>query len=228
MKILICSDVHANFEALRMLSPYLKEVDLSICLGDIVGYGVEINKTIDFLRQNNFICIQGNHDRYLLEGTEKQTKYLNESVLFGIEIANRRITKDNLEWLKSLPISISYNLDGHKMLFVHGSPFDPTNEYVYPNNLDLEKFTLFHYDVMAMGHTHRVLLESLDNKLILNPGSIGQARDHEGKVCFMILETSTFSVETYQIHYDYNKHLQVMKELGADTWIYKHFQRINN
>lgn len=225
MKILICSDIHANYEALKVVYPYLKIVDKAFCVGDIVGYGCAVNECIDFLRENSFICIQGNHDRYLIEGTERQSKFLNESVIFGIEIAKSLITEDNRNWIEQLPISLGVNIDNRRILFVHGSPFDPINEYVYENTINIEKFRSLNYDIIVCGHTHRELYID-DRPIILNPGAIGQARDYEGKVCFTILETKTLMFQRFRLSYDFDSHLRMSENYGGKEWLYKHFKNV--
>lgn len=226
MKILICSDIHANIEALRMLTPFLDRVDRKICLGDIVGYGCAVNECINYMRKNEFLCIQGNHERYLIEGVTKQTKFLNESVVFGIDIAKRDISKDNLKWINSLPISIGLNIANKRLLFVHGSPFDPTDEYIYPNTFDEERFKDLKYDYIAIGHTHREFISINGHQTIVNPGSVGQARDHEGNACFIILDLTDSSIVRYRIPYDFSSHLDLSKKMGGAEWIYKHYKNI--
>lgn len=227
MKILICSDIHANFEALKTITPFLEYVDMKVCLGDIVGYGCAVNECIDYLRSNQFVCIQGNHERYLIEGTEIQTKFLNESVLFGIDVAKRKITEDNFAWIKSLPVSLGLIERNRRLLFVHGSPFDPIDEYIYPNTFDSSKFKLLRYDFIALGHTHRELDYKYINQTVFNSGSIGQARDYEGKACFAILNLENGKLERHRIPYDYSAHLELSRKNGGKEWIYKHFQNIN-
>ena len=103
MRILFISDIHGNYPALLSLEKYFNEVDKIICLGDVVGYHCYVNEVIDFLIRHDVICIQGNHDRYVFEGLENQTKYINDSVRFGIEVAQKKLTEDNKEWLGALP-----------------------------------------------------------------------------------------------------------------------------
>lgn len=59
MKILVCSDIHGNYEALKSIVPYLSDVDMSVCLGDIVGYGCAVNECIDLLRDSGFQMFAG-------------------------------------------------------------------------------------------------------------------------------------------------------------------------
>lgn len=226
MKILVVSDIHGNYEALQSLLPYVESADKILCLGDIVGYSCAVNECIDFARKYRFICIKGNHEQYVIEGTEKQTKFLNESVLFGINHARRVITVENLEWLQSLPISIGLNFDGLSLLMVHGSPFNPINEYVYGNNTDFSLWKPFRYDFIFTGHTHRGLNVRVGDMQVYNPGSVGQSRDVEGKACAALLDTHTSTISRICVDYDYKKNLELSLSLGAGPWIYKHYQTL--
>ena len=62
-KILVFSDLHANSRALEDLLPLLKDVDLSIFCGDIIGYGKDIDSCIDFVLTNIDLIVIGNHER---------------------------------------------------------------------------------------------------------------------------------------------------------------------
>lgn len=226
MRILFFSDVHANYEALKQLDFYILQADLSICLGDIVGYNCSVNDSIDFLRKRKIVCIQGNHDRYLLEGLKRQKKEINDSVRFGIEFAQKTITSENREWLSSLPITYGFIADSLSVFCCHGNPFDPVNGYVYENNTDFSQFDNFHYDLIALGHTHRAMLVEKRDMMILNPGSVGQARDCEGMVCAAIVNTETREAEFLHLPYDFNKNLSLSMFNGAGEWIYKHYRTV--
>lgn len=226
MRILVLSDIHANYEALLSLDKHVRECDCVFSLGDITGYSCAVNECIDYARNNNFICIQGNHDRYVIEGLDCQTKYLNESVSFGINHAINVISPENLAWLKTLPLVYSIKIDNITILIAHGSPFDPINCYVYKNNTDFEAWNQFIYDYIFIGHTHRELTHQVKNSIIINPGSVGQARDFEGKACACILDTESRVIERLHIKYDYMKNLNHSLIFGASDWIYKHYQTV--
>ena len=52
MRDLIISDIHANFDALEaVLQDAAGRYDRIICLGDIVGYGPDPNRVVDWVRQ---------------------------------------------------------------------------------------------------------------------------------------------------------------------------------
>ena len=59
MKIVIISDLHGNYEALRALPGTYNELWV---LGDLVNYGPEPGAVIDFVKEKAPIVVRGNHD----------------------------------------------------------------------------------------------------------------------------------------------------------------------
>lgn len=228
MKILFISDIHGNLPALLALEKYCNDVEKIICLGDVVGYHCYVNEVINWLRNHNVICIQGNHDRYIFEGLENQTKLINDSVRFGIEIAQKKIDNNNKEWLKNLPTSFSFKEGNLSVLCCHGSPWDVTNGYVYADSDLFPKMRDFAFDVIALGHTHRAYIKQMDDLTIFNPGSVGQARDTEGKACAAILDTKTKALTAIQESYDFKMTINDSISYGAQDWVYKHFKTVIN
>lgn len=228
MKILFISDIHGNYPALKTLQSIIKAVDLTICLGDIVGYHCYVNEVIDFLKSNSVACIQGNHDRYVFEGLENQTKAINESVRFGIKQASLLLNDDNKEWLRALPTSFSFKVGDCSILCCHGSPWDVTNGYIYADSDRFTEMNQFAYNVIALGHTHREYIKEIENQIIFNPGSVGQARDFEGLVCAKVLDTDSLNLETIHLPYDYMETINDSVSRGADEWVYKHFKTVIN
>lgn len=228
MRILFISDIHGNFPALKTLQTTINNVDMAICLGDIVGYHCYVNEVIEFLRNNDVVCIQGNHDRYIFEGLEKQTKAINDSVRFGIEQANLLLSEDNKEWLRQLTTSFSFKVGDCSILCCHGSPWDVTNGYIYADSDRFAEMNQFAYSVIALGHTHREYIKTLGSQIIFNPGSVGQARDFEGQVCAKILDTGSLNLETIHLAYDYMETIKDSVSRGAEEWVYKHFKTVIN
>lgn len=226
MRILFLSDIHGNLPALEVLRDEIVASDISICLGDIVGYHCFVNEVIDYLVEYNVKCIQGNHDRYIFDGLDMEKKSINDSVRFGIDMANSLLEQNRKDWLAHLPTSLSFKVDDCSILCCHGSPWDVTNGYVYADSELLPRMSDFQYNVIALGHTHRGYTWYNNNQLILNPGSVGQARDFEGVVCAKRFDTNTKQVEIIHIPYDYSKTINHSISLGAKDWIYKHFKSI--
>jgi predicted phosphodiesterase len=94
-----------------------------------------------------------------------------------------------------------------KVLFLHGSPRDPTNEYVFPETIyDKNKMEQMFAKVPQycfQGHTHMPGVFTTDlefirpsdcdhefplgrDKLMVNVGSVGQPRDENNRACYVI------------------------------------------
>src|SRR5205809_7877693 len=65
MRILIVSDIHANWPA---LSAVRESCDVCLFLGDLVDYGTEPVPCIDWVRRNAHHSIRGNHDHGAADG----------------------------------------------------------------------------------------------------------------------------------------------------------------
>ena len=46
----------------------LQKVDLTICLGDLVGYGPHPNEVIALIKRRNIPCLKGNYDASVVDG----------------------------------------------------------------------------------------------------------------------------------------------------------------
>ena len=59
MKLAIISDIHGNLYALRSVLEDIDEqkVDLTVCLGDLVGYGPHPNEVVAMIKRRNIPCI---------------------------------------------------------------------------------------------------------------------------------------------------------------------------
>ena len=134
MKRALISDIHGNFEALAAVLDKIKSLDIDeiICLGDIIGYGPDPLACLDAVIDNCKLTILGNHDQAAVFDPQGFNPVALRAIYWtrdqleddrnGIEQCNRR-----WDFLGELP----RRHDEGQFLFVHGSPRDPTNEYVF-------------------------------------------------------------------------------------------------
>ena len=69
MRIGVLTDIHANREAFAAVLADLasRDIDQLVFLGDLVGYGPDLNWCLDKVEELVFkgaLCVRGNHDRY--------------------------------------------------------------------------------------------------------------------------------------------------------------------
>lgn len=231
MKVGIFSDIHGNSIALKQCLKVLVN-DLSISdlyfLGDAVGYFTDANQVIDELRRCNCECVMGNHDAMLLGKIE-----LNETSDLVYKITNTRqiISVENTSFLTQFKSSQESNINGKRVLFIHGSPSDNLTGYVYPDS-DLAVFDNLDYDIVFMGHTHRPFVARRKNITFVNVGSVGLPRDCGNFQSFAVYDTLSNEVEVMRYPLDVNAIIEQYQDLihpsVIDVLRRNHQSEINN
>jgi predicted phosphodiesterase len=212
VKRALISDIHANLEALEAVLKDISERGIKeiYCLGDMVGYGPNPNECVDLVIAKCQVAILGNHDQAVLFDPENfnplalQAAYWTRSELESGSGGSRAVAK-RWEFIGELPRL----KDEGEFLFVHGSPRDPTNEYVFPEDVyNTRKMESLFGKVKRycfQGHTHLPgvftdrgefyspsevghLYQLTDQKVMINVGSVGQPRDGDNRACYTIID----------------------------------------
>lgn len=183
MKIGIVSDIHCNVQALESALRAMRDVDEIFCAGDAVNGFRWSNDVIDLLRTRDVRMVLGNHDRDFLQIRKERNG------------ANGYISPENLEFVSTLKYRYEVELGGRKILMVHANPFDPVFEYIFPNSEAFKRLGQVEADIFVYGHTHFPVTQQVGDVLVVNPGSVGQARDPARPVCtYAVLDLA--SLET--------------------------------
>lgn len=209
--IYIISDIHGNYEALKAFFSSIKKTKKYkiYCLGDIVGYYYQANECLNLLRKYKVNVIKGNHEINLIKSM-KSKKLLNkycEKYGNSYRIFLKKISKKNKFFLKKLSLTKKIKVNNLSILFAHGSPWK-NDEYIYENKINkhIKKFKKYNFDICFLGHTHRRMNYRLQNKLIINPGSIGQPRDKlKGKASWVEFDEMKKSIIFKNKKYNSNK-----------------------
>jgi putative phosphoesterase len=210
MKIGVISDIHGNIRALNPCLDFLRgeRTDRIIFLGDAIGYmpfGVEV---LSRLKAEGIECVKGNHEA-MLTGM-LPIKEQNKDI-YKLSEQKNKLSAELINFIQSWDESICTEADGRKYFFVHGSPDDHLNGYVYPDS-DLSLFKNTEWDVVVMGHTHYPFLREEYGKVFVNPGSVGLPRDTGNISSFAVIETAPFTVKHYRMEFDVDQVLREMKK----------------
>jgi predicted phosphodiesterase len=220
----IISDVHSNYEALQAVLKDIEGQDVEgvYCLGDVIGYGPNPRECLDLVMKRCPVTVLGNHDQAVLfdpdnfNPTAERATYWTRSRLEA-PLPSRRAADERWEFLGERPLK---HREGD-VLYVHGSPRNPLNEYIFPEDIyksgkmealfRLVERTCFH------GHTHvaGIFTESLDflspedvdgvyplagGKVLCNVGSVGQPRDGDWRACYVLFDGET--IRYRRVEYD--------------------------
>jgi protein phosphatase len=110
----------------------------------------------------------------------------------GRALANQ----ESHQWLRSQPHEIDSELDGHRLLVFHSTPWQPRGEYLTPEHKRFRELGTLGYDIIIHGHTHWQYAGMVGGTLVINPGSAGEPRDHRNGLrgSVAILDTKSLNV----------------------------------
>ena len=239
----IISDIHSNVEALRAVLADIdrRGIERIICLGDIIGYGPNPLECLDLVEERCEWSLMGNHDfGVLYEPTNfnapaAAAAYWTRDQLDAEPDDEKRARR--YDFLGRLRVRVVETApDGTvPMLFVHGSPRRPINEYIFPDDVvgDPDKLgSIFRRveTMVAVGHTHQpgVFTDEPDfyppsemteetytfeagEKAIINVGSVGQPRDGDPRASYVVMHPDRF--EFFRVEYDLAKTAEMIKSI---------------
>ncbi|HEX5480874.1 MAG TPA: metallophosphoesterase family protein [Dehalococcoidia bacterium] len=184
MRIGIIADVHCNHQALRIALDRMGPVDELICAGDAVYQFRFSNEVMEILRERDARYILGNHEEVLLGKWGERAR------------AADWVRPDDLAYMADHGSRLETTIGARKLVIVHGSPFEPHNEYIYPNSRSLSRMGEIEADYVILGHTHYQMAERVGRVLVINPGSAGEARDARNafRLSYAILDTESGEV----------------------------------
>jgi predicted phosphodiesterase len=214
VRYLILSDIHGNWEALqRVIQHASGAYDQILNCGDLVGYGPDPNRVVDFCRKHDNAVVRGNHDKACVGLGDLE--WFNPVARASALWTSQQLTEENRLYLQQLPTG-PMDVDGFQIL--HGSPVDE-DEYLV--NVDEVALVVEHLraGVSFFGHTHlqggffihrngvkRLTKDKIDLEdtaaYLINPGSVGQPRDGDPRAAYAIYDTSERTVHLRRAEYD--------------------------
>ena len=221
MRVAVFSDIHSNQEAFQAFIDHSATLNINkyVCLGDVIGYGANPNRCIKMLRGLEGTCILGNHDAAALGIPMNMKKDARQAISW----TRRRLSEESFNFLKEMTDTVKWD----DILFCHSNPYRPRNwYYVAEKQYITRSFARSKAKLLFLGHTHVpvaitrrnffcVYIRSPKNKAvfpvaelnrqIFNCGSIGQPRDGDFRISYLILDTDNRVVEFYRVEYDCKK-----------------------
>ena len=220
MRIGIFSDVHANIEALSAVMEGFRHerLDKFFCLGDVVGYGASPNECSDIVRRVAEVTILGNHDAAV--AGRMDYSYYYEAARHALDTHAAMLTRENMEWLKTLPYK--HRVEGTGVDLCHGSPLRLEEfEYIFAPEQARECLSIWDElnDLTLIGHSHLCKVFALRPgsvrelppqsfqleegvKYIVSVGSVGQPRDYDNRASYTVFDSDKRTFDFLRVEYD--------------------------
>jgi len=230
MRYAILADIHSNLAALKEVLEDIRKkggVDEIWCLGDIVGYGPQPAECINLLREYNTVCISGNHD--LGAVGKLDLNFFNPMAAEACRWTAGQLNPADIRYLEDLPKLIQKG----DFYLVHGSPRDPSLEYVMSTSIAERNFSYFDTRFCLVGHTHVPMAFKEEDKkyaavsllpgiglvlgssrMIINPGAVGQPRDGDPRASYGIYDSEGKIFRVYRVPYDIRATQDRMMQAG--------------
>jgi diadenosine tetraphosphatase ApaH/serine/threonine PP2A family protein phosphatase len=216
MRVAVLSDIHANLPALDA----------------VLAAPPHPDEVVVRLREVGATGVRGNHDAAALGNLG--TEWFNSAARHAVEWTARRISPGTRAWLADLPERAELG----DMTLVHGSPRDPTWEYITTasdaraNLAALGTPYCLHghthvpaawreddRQVEALGLAHGSVLALDGRRVLLNPGSVGQPRDGDPRASALVLDTETRRVTWHRVAYPIATTQADIRAAGLPAWL---------
>lgn len=232
MKIAIISDIHGNMQALEAVFVDIEKekCDKIFCLGDLAMAGPEPDKAIAFIKklydEGKLDLIQGNTDEMISNFSEIGSQVKSKFPIMGNALENdvKIISEEHKEFLMNLPKQKELEIQGVKVLLVHGSP-RRNDENISPDltlNQIEEMLEGVSADLIFCGHTHIPCgYQTTKKQTVVNDGSVGRPFTPNPQSCYVIasFNNSAFDIQHKFIDYDNKKSAEILEKRnfeGAD------------
>lgn len=204
-QLALISDIHGNLPALEAVLKDIKDrcINKIICLGDTIGKGPSNKETLDMCIQNCEIILKGNWEEYASKENPKES---------AIWVQNQ-IGKKRLEYIRNTKMNTEFWFSGKLLRLFHASP-NNFNRVFSSGSIEQKKELFIDYntgissDIAGYADIHRPYMQTIENKLLFNIGSVGNSLDMP-LASYVILKgkindkkLSSHSIEFVRVPYD--------------------------
>ncbi|MFP4028137.1 MAG: helix-hairpin-helix domain-containing protein [Candidatus Brocadiia bacterium] len=229
MRIAFVSDIHANLQAWNAVKADIAalNVDKTICLGDITGYGPSPAEVLTNLHSSVHHFVLGNHDAVV--GGLMSASCFNRYARRMIDITRSNLDEQAVKIFKETPLSIRHK----NFRCSHGGPAEPKDfSYVLKRKDAEPQWDQTEEDLLFIGHTHVPRLHVLSPegkyrrikpgrrsmplqpgyRYIINCGSVGVSRDDDFRACYAVYDSEKRMIQWQRVAYDLEAYRAAVRE----------------
>ena len=233
-KYAILSDIHSNYDALKVVLEKCRELEIDhyVSLGDIVGYNADPQRCVREVYELNCVArVRGNHDEYTSNGNIEMSGF-NPHAKKAIEWTRAHLDEDERAWIGSAPFrstmqecnahhaADNFNYQFTSLCFC-GHSHVPVAFCKKPIATNLEELEEWNYNPEIEDDNFDYTLADelpvevkVGYKYLFNVGSIGQPRNRDPRASFAVLDTVSRYVTRYRLPYDIASQQQKILDAG--------------
>jgi putative phosphoesterase len=210
MKLLILSDIHGNWPALEAVLQAEPDFDAVAFCGDVVDYGPCPVECIRWLRDHAGHLVRGNHDNALAfdqdcrcMGSFREYSLATRAWHGGL------VGESDREFLRGMPTLDWFEWEGKHFRMAHATPQGDLFEYL-PMGQWEDRARGLEADYVLLGHTHVQGMRTFGKTTVVNPGSVGLARDGGGQACYAVFAGD--QMELKRVPYDVERTIATLRK----------------
>ena len=142
--MIIISDIHGEIKTLKALLAQIPEEEKAkgiACCGDLIDRGSNSKEVVQFMIDNNIMCVRGNHEDFMIQEWDKHLGMNNIWIYNGgyqalksynipnFEVKGNspeaKLFREHVKWMESLPIYLEFpdvkDVKGRQLLVTHSS-----------------------------------------------------------------------------------------------------------
>ena len=219
MRIAIVADIHSNLEAFEAVLRHAEAggpIERLWCVGDVVGYGPDPGACIELLRRYPHVSVVGNHD--LAAIGKMGTEEFNAAAAQAARWTAEQLSAEERKYLEEMPLVVKED----DFTLVHGTLRHPEWEYLLSGEQAQAHFQLQETAYSLVGHSHVPFLavgasdrpaamvvladgdelELSEERLVINPGGVGQPRDGDPRAAYALYDGDAHRVTFHRVEYD--------------------------
>ena len=183
-RVAIFTDVHGLIEPLEAILKDIKDRGIKeiYSLGDNIGTGPSPNLVIDMLKENNVVSVAGNQEYYITIGVSPFLNYFNKGKIDNRNWIYKELSKENLEYVNSLPSSIDLTIGSKKIALCHFAN-DTRIDYIlhstwtYQDEIKLGGKAYLQFNYTNSSEQKKDIIKNKDNKKAFYDGFRSSYKD---------------------------------------------------